>query len=69
MTSMQDAYARRVKIAEVDLCHGCDEKPITDIWHSLCTECAINAEAAAYDAQFEEPMNSLKVGSKEVQAQ
>ena len=51
MTDIQALYARLVKKAEEELCQGCDEKPITDIWHSLCTECAIHAEQAAYDIE------------------
>ena len=50
MTPMQTAYARLVKIAETELCHMCGEEPITDIWHSLCTKCAISAEEYAYDS-------------------
>ena len=50
MTPMQTAYTRLVKIAETELCYMCGEEPITDIWHSLCTKCAISAEEAAYDS-------------------
>ena len=50
MTPIQAAYARLVKVAETELCKSCDKEPITDIWHSMCHQCSIYAEQAAYDS-------------------
>jgi len=54
-SGLQVLYAKLVKVAETEMCHWCDERPITDIWHSMCTECAIRAEEDAFEAQFEGP--------------
>ena len=56
-TPLQAHYAVLLKKAEEELCRMCDEKPITDIWHSLCTRCAISAEEAAFEAQFYDDAN------------
>ena len=52
---MQIQYDKLLKIAETELCKICDKEPITDIWHSMCNQCAIYAEQAAFEAQFEGP--------------
>ena len=53
MTPIQKTYARLVKKAETELCQNCGEELITDIWHSLCSKCAINAEATAYATEMD----------------
>ena len=53
MSGLQVLYAKLVKIAEEEPCKMCDEKAITDIWHSMCAECAIRAEEDTFEAQFE----------------
>ncbi len=60
ITPIQAHYAELLKIAETELCSMCDEEPITDIWHSMCDRCAISAEEAAFDAQFEDPNHPVE---------